>query len=126
MTLSETQLGGDGEHAITEVAGVLLVTLRSDLDITQINGLHDAVLARLQQRQQTALVLDCSGVDVLGSSELDNLGKLLAEAGLMGTQGAICSLAPGIASYIVQQDLKLPKIPFFLTLEDALNYFESH
>jgi anti-anti-sigma regulatory factor len=112
------------EHAITEVSGIIVVTLLADLDETQLGRLSDTVLERLVGRHVPAVVLDCSGVDILGHSELDSLGRLLAQATLMGSDGAICSLAPGIASYIVEQQIRLPRVHFFLTLEDALQHFQ--
>jgi anti-anti-sigma regulatory factor len=110
-------------HAMTEAGGVLVVTMLPDLDEDGLESLRDAALERLAGRKLKAIVLDFSGVDVLGTSELSRIRAFLGTARLLGAQTAISSLAPGIAAFLAMSDAPTDGIEFFLQLEDALRRY---
>src|SRR5215213_6016152 len=106
-----------GAHAMTEAGGVLVVTMPPDLDKDGLESLRDAALERLAGRKLNAIVLDFSGVDVLGTTDLDRIHAFLGTARLLGSRTAISSLAPGIAAFLATTDARTDGIDFFLGLE---------
>jgi rsbT antagonist protein RsbS len=112
-----------GAHAMTEAGGVLVVTMPPDLDKDDLESLRDAALERLAGRKLKAIVLDFSGVDVLGTTDLDRIHAFLGTARLLGSRTAISSLAPGIAAFLATTDARTDGIDFFLGLEDALRRY---
>jgi anti-anti-sigma regulatory factor len=112
-----------GVHAMTEAGGVLVVTMPPDLDRDGLESLRDAALERLAVRKINAIVLDFSGVDVLGTADLDRIHAFLGTARLLGSRTAISSLAPGIAAFLATTDARTDGIDFFLGLEDALRRY---
>lgn len=110
-------------HAMTEAGGVLVVTVPPDLDHDGLESLRDAALAQLAQRNLRAIVLDFSGVDVLGTADLLRVRAFMSTARLLGAQTAITSLAPGIAAFLATIDACTDGIDFFLSLNDALRRY---
>jgi anti-anti-sigma regulatory factor len=112
-----------GVHAMTEAGGVLVVTMPPDLGRDGLESLRDAALERLTERKLNAIVLDFSGVDMLGTADLDRIHAFLGTARLLGSRTAISSLAPGIAAFLATTDARTDGIDFFLGLEDALRRY---
>jgi anti-anti-sigma regulatory factor len=110
-------------HAMTEAGSVLVVTMLPDLDEDGLESLRDAALERLAGRKLKAIVLDFSGVDVLGTSDFSRIRAFLGTARLLGQQTAVSSLAPGIAAFLAMTDAPTAGIDFFLCLEDALRRY---
>ena len=81
----------------------------------------DAIVAM----RLNAIVLDFSGVDVLGTADLDRIHAFLGTARLLGSRTAISSLAPGIAAFLATTDARTDGIDFFLGLEDALRRYSD-
>lgn len=83
-------------------------------------SIRQDALSRLQQGGVKALVVDFSGVPMIDSVEFNELYKTLKMAAFMGAKPLIAGVHFGIASALVEMNLKLSDITHTHTVDDAL------
>ena len=115
-------MNDSSSHGITviPVNRALIITLPSDLGF----GLMDAIKLKVRQGLEThsakALILECSGVELMDRTEFDQLRSIAQMVRLHGLTTYLVGLNPWIASYLADQDVELTGIHARRGLDEAL------
>ena len=115
----------DSATAITMTGGVVVVTMRPDMDGDQFDSMRRAVLDRIASTKSRVLVLDFSAIDVMNLLEFNRIRKLLVAVRLLGAEAAIVSMAPGIVLYLTEVQAETGGISYFLGLDEAIQQYKG-
>ena len=113
----------DSAAAITITGGIVVVTMRPDMDREQFDSMRRSVLDRIASTKSRVLVLDFSGIDVMNLLEFNRIRKLLVAVRLLGAETAIVSLAAGIVLYLTEVQADTAGISYFLGLDEAIQQY---
>ena len=106
---------------VLELRGLLIASLRGDLDDTDWVALRDTLLRRVGSAPARAVVIDVTGMDVLDSYA----GRLLAGTAqalrLRGARTVVAGIQPGVAFAMVQLGMDLRGVTTALDLEDGVD-----
>lgn len=115
-------MSGDFNHEATaiRVKGCLVVTLPNDLSSIDPDSLRDTIFSSLENNRSRKLVLDCSGVRFMDSSEFSFLKKIANMVQLQGVKTYMVGLSPWIAAYLAETEADLNGIVAKRGLNDVL------
>lgn len=105
---------------VTRIRGALVVTLPPELSEAAFRALRGPVLQRIQGTSTTALIFECSGLDLLDAGEFAALSAVARTAGLLGVRTMIVGLGAGIVSHLVHANVDTSAFTGYGSLDDAL------
>lgn len=101
--------------------GIITVPIRYELTHYILDNLRQDLLAFVDTHKQAyGVVFDLSGVKILDAHNFETLEKIIKAVGIMGLRVAICGMASGIVSSIVDMDINIKNIQTALNLNEAI------
>ncbi|RQW81112.1 MAG: STAS domain-containing protein [Methylococcus sp.] len=109
-------------HGITviPVHRALILTLPSDLGFDRMEMVKQRVCQGMEIHAAKALILECSGVELMDRTEFDQIRGIANMVRLHGLTTYLVGLNPWIAGYLADQDVDLTGIHARRGLEEAL------
>ena len=106
---------------IIEIArGVLCLPLVGAIDETQGDAIVDGVLAAVNERSATHVVIDVTGIRIMGASTGEWLLRIAAAVRLLGAECALTGIRPELASILVSAGFNLGTVRTFSSVRSAL------
>jgi rsbT co-antagonist protein RsbR len=102
-------------------ATTLVMPLVGALDSNRLRQLREQCLQALAQRGARTLVLDITGVPIVGTQVAQGLLMTVRAARLLGTEVALVGIRPEVAQSIVGLGLELCDVRTFSDLQSALD-----
>jgi rsbT antagonist protein RsbS len=101
--------------------GCIVASIQVDLSPSIIELLRQDVLNYLQSSGARAVLLDLSGVELLGREEFEGVRSIIASATVMGAQTVVTGLRAEVVSVLVDLDVDSRSIVSARTVDDGLN-----
>jgi rsbT antagonist protein RsbS len=109
-----------GAIPILRIGQTLLATIQNELRDNVANAFQEDVLAALEKRGPSGLVIDISGLEMVDTY----VARVLAETGrmakLMGAQTVLVGMRPEIASTLIRMGYAMDGVETALNLEEGL------
>jgi len=115
--------GESVQVTITQVHGCLVANLQTDLGQEVLDALARSLLSRIGQTGARGVVLDFSGLAVLGLPEFEAIRRLIRMAELLGAACAVVGLNAGIVAYLVTRGADTRGLRTMFGLTEALEWF---
>lgn len=114
-----------GAIPILRLGRTLLVTIQDELRDNVVQAFQEDVLAALEKRGTSGLVIDISGLEVVDTY----VARVLAETGrmakLMGAETLLVGMRPEVAATLIRMGYTMHGIRTALNLEEGLALLES-
>ena len=109
-------------HGITviPVHKALILTLPGDLGFGRMEAVKERVRQGMEAHVAKALILECSGVELMDRTEFEQIQSIARTVRLHGLTTYLVGLNPWIAGYLAEQDVDLTGIHARRGLEEAL------
>lgn len=115
-----TSLHDEAHVSVQTIRGSLVASAQGDLGSELLTRLRGALYAEVAGAPVRHVILDLSGVAILGGSEFDALKRLVRVVSALGPEVIVCGLGPGVAAALAELDVDLGRIEPAQRLEDAL------
>ncbi len=102
-----------------------MVTMPPDPNDSTVAALQDRVLSAMEKHAAKGVILDISSVETLDSFFARVVTETANMVTLMGGQTVIAGMRPRVAMTAVEMGLKLPKVATALTMDRALDWYET-
>lgn len=114
-------------HGITviPVNRALILTLPGDLGFDRIEMVKQRVRQGMEAHAAKALILECSGVELMDRTEFEQIRSVANMVRLHGLTTYLVGLNPWIAGYLADQDVDLTGIHARRGLEEALEMLDG-
>lgn len=109
-----------GDVAIAELAGLVVVPLRSAHLNEEAGALLDTLSARLARVRSRGLILDLSAIATLDSHEFAALARLARLGRLLGCDTVAAGITPGVAACMVMIDADPQGMRFCRDMDSVL------
>lgn len=100
--------------------GVLALPLIGDIDAARAEQILDALLQEIVSSQSRFAILDLTGVEVVDTTTVHHLVRLLKAISLLGAQGILTGVRPAVAQALVSLGADLPDVPTLGNLRAGL------
>jgi PAS domain S-box-containing protein len=100
--------------------GVLAIPLIGLLNEVRAARVTEALLDRVAASKTRSVILDFTGVEVIDTSTVLHLGRMVRAVGLLGCECVFSGMSPGVAQAIVSLDVDFGSLRIFRTLAAAL------
>ena len=111
--------------SVVRVRDILMVTMPPDPNDSTVAALQDRVLSAMEKHAAKGVILDISSVETLDSFFARVVTETANMVTLMGGQTVIAGMRPRVAMTAVEMGLKLPKVATALTMDRALDWYET-
>lgn len=109
-----------GAIPLLRLGRTLLATIQDELRDNVAQGFQEDVLAELEQRGMSGLVVDISGLEVVDTY----VARVLAETGrmarLMGADMVLVGMRPEVAATLIRMGYMMEGVRTALNLEEGL------
>jgi rsbT co-antagonist protein RsbR len=102
--------------------GVLALPVIGVVDSARASEMTEALLHAIVRARCRVAILDLTGVDVMDTSTLGHLFKMVSAASLLGSACVVSGISAHIAQTIAMLGLDLSSVRAFRTLQDALSF----
>lgn len=92
------------------------------IDADRANDITERLLAEASRSHVRLAILDLTGVEILDTSTVNRLLRLLGSLRLLGVEGLISGVSPQIALTMVGLGIELASVRTHRSLREALNY----
>jgi rsbT antagonist protein RsbS len=97
--------------------GCLIASIQSDLTPAVMARFQADLLQCIRARRVDAVLLDCSGLDLMDGEEFASLRRCMAMASLLGARPVLVGVNPGVAAALVESNADTELIDATATLE---------
>ncbi|MFY0541714.1 STAS domain-containing protein [Nannocystis pusilla] len=104
------------------VEGILALPIIGLVDSVRTAEIMDSLLQHVGRMRARHAILDMTGIEVVDTSTANHLISMIRAIRLLGAEGVITGINPGIAQTIVTLGVDLRGIQVFATLRQALKY----
>ena len=104
----------------TQVSNVSVVTLLSDLSVSEWKQLCAQILDRSQTSRSQGTVLDLSAIHCMDATDMKQLQHLLKVAMLMGHPVVVTELKPAVVATLVQFGFHLSSDRVYASVEEGV------
>ncbi|MDC0674006.1 PAS domain-containing protein [Nannocystis radixulma] len=102
--------------------GVLALPIIGLVDSVRTAEIMDSLLQHVGRMRARHAILDMTGIEVVDTSTANHLISMIRAIRLLGAEGVITGINPGIAQTIVTLGVDLRGISVFATLREALKH----
>ncbi|MFZ6177920.1 PAS domain-containing protein [Nannocystis pusilla] len=102
--------------------GILALPIIGLVDSVRTAEIMDSLLQHVGRMRARHAILDMTGIEVVDTSTANHLISMIRAIRLLGAEGVITGINPGIAQTIVTLGVDLRGIQVFATLRQALKY----
>ncbi|WAS97612.1 PAS domain-containing protein [Nannocystis punicea] len=102
--------------------GVLALPIIGLVDSVRTAEIMDSLLQHVSRMRARHAILDMTGIEVVDTSTANHLIAMIRAIRLLGAEGVITGINPGIAQTIVTLGVDLRGIHVFATLREALKH----
>ncbi|MDC0672508.1 PAS domain-containing protein [Nannocystis radixulma] len=102
--------------------GIVALPIIGLMDSMRTAELTDSLLQAVGRLRARHAILDMTGIEVVDTATANHLIRMIRALRLLGAEGIITGINPGIAQTIVTQGLDLRDIVVHATLRQALKY----
>lgn len=113
-------LHDDAHVSVQRIRGALVASAQGDLGSDLLVRLRGALYAHVAGAPVRHVILDLSGVSILGGAEFDALKRLVRVLSALGPEVIVCGLGPGVAAALAELDVDLGRLAPAQRLDDAL------
>ncbi len=123
MVTSVNTAGESAQITIQQVQGCLVAYLQTDLTQEVLDLLTHSLLGRIEQTGARGVVLDFTGLAVLGLPEFEAIRRILRMAELLGAACMIVGLNAGIVAYLITRGVDTRGLNSMFGIDEALEWF---
>lgn len=99
---------------------VLLMPVLGAVDAAGAARMMERLLAEVETSGSRYAIIDLTGVQVIEPSLSEQIRRVVRAVGLLGAQGILVGIQPGVAHAVVSGGVDLAGIPTLATVRDAL------
>lgn len=103
------------------VEQALLVSLRDDIDDTEIIDLQDMLASRIAKEDVRGVVLDISALEIVDTFVGRVIAQIAAMSRLLAAETFVVGMRPAVAVTLVELGMYLPETRTALSLTHALD-----
>ena len=123
MTDDQVHSDGDAFEPVTIIWDeVLLLSVNGIVDSVRAQVIMESVLQKIRDTGSKILILDLTGVEAVDTAVANHIIKVLHASKLMGCEGIISGIWPGVAQALVELGIPLKDIVTRINIRDALAY----
>ena len=100
--------------------GVLALPVVGHVDEERAEAIMDALLHEVARTGSCHAILDVTGVEVLDTTTVHHLTKMLRAVRLLGSEGILTGVRPGVAQSLVGLGVDLSEVPTLRNLQAGL------
>jgi len=100
--------------------GVLGVPIIGAVDRARAERMTAEVLSRVSEGAARFVIADLTAAQLAEPDTLQHLVQMLRSVALLGAQGSICGVSPGLAQQMVDEGLSFEQLPMYRNLGEAL------
>lgn len=112
--------GSEGRTSMTEVDGLLVIALPSELTDVVMERLVEDVCERVAAQLLRGVILNLSTVTLLDLSEFSLLRHLVQANAVLGVPTVLMGIRPGIAAYLCEMPVQTSDLIFKVDMDSAL------
>jgi rsbT antagonist protein RsbS len=109
-----------GQIPILRVGTTLLATVHIELRDDVAEAFQEDILAELEKRRSTGLVIDISGLDVVDTYVARVLSETGRMAKLMGTDSVLVGMRPDVAATLIRMGYAMDGVITALNVDDGI------
>ncbi len=102
----------------------LTVILPQELNRDLFYGMETQITSAVQMKRFKGIIFDLTAVTVLDGIEFHAIRKLAETTRILGLTPVFSGFKPGMVASLIDQEADIEGITAFLTIEDAIVYFE--
>lgn len=102
--------------------GVLVMPIIGLVDSVRTAEIMNSLLQSVGHMRAKHAILDMTGIDVVDTATADHLLRLIRAVRLLGAEGILTGINPGIAQTVVTLGVDLTGIPVYANLRQALKH----
>jgi rsbT co-antagonist protein RsbR len=102
---------------------VLCLPVIGTVDSMRASDLMQNLLETIVSKKPRVAIIDLTGVDVVDTSTAEHLLRLIRASKLLGVEGILCGIQPGVAQTIVTLGVDLSSIKTTRSMREALKWY---
>ena len=116
---------GTGLSGIQVVDKCLIVTLKDDIDESDILRTQNIILETLKSKGAVDVIIDLTSVRIIDSLIFQSLKNTADMINIIGSNVVMVGIQPGVASSLVELDVDINSFPTCFTMDDGLELLRS-